>query len=104
MTAEASEITERKVGRPPNPPAQKSKYYKVIIHQEKDENAPTDQPISVNGKEILVMKGVEVELPEIYYLALKDAVETHFSKDDDGNDIKRDIPRFPFTTLGEVYK
>jgi hypothetical protein len=104
MTVEVSESTEKRVGRPPVKEKEKKKYYKVVIHQEKEENAPTDQTISVNGEAIRVMKGEEVEIPELYYLALKDAVETHFSKDENGNDVKKDIPRFPFTTLGEVWK
>ncbi|MCW7556490.1 hypothetical protein NX722_28410 [Endozoicomonas gorgoniicola] len=68
---------------------------KVTIILQEDENNQQPVPVGFNGKNYVIKRGVEVEVPYGVYAILKDATETHY--DEDGNASQRQS--YPFNVV-----
>ena len=53
----------------------KVKLVKVIVPREVGKKVQEDVPITINGKTILIQRGVEVEIPENYASVLRQSAE-----------------------------
>lgn len=83
----------------PKAPARK---VTVIIHAVDEPGGSDRVPLSVNGKAMLVERIVEQELPEHFFLVLKNAVEKRYDPLPDGkgyNPIPRLVPRYPYSVI-----
>ena len=72
---------------------------RLTLHETSEGGAMGKQPvpISVNGSTMLIPRGVEVEIPYRYFLALGYAVRTHYDQDAEGNINAADVPAYPFS-------
>lgn len=74
---------------------------KILIQRQSGNGNDQPVPIGVNGSVMFVPRGVEVEIPWIYYHALSNAVQQEFDPDDqDGLKKARDIPTYPYSVIG----
>lgn len=79
----------------------KSRKVKIRIPKTSDPLATKDVTISVNGRTILIQRGVDVVIHEPYLLALENAVKTSYYREDE--ELKsEDSPAESFQFLGYV--
>jgi len=79
--------------------APKSKRTTVIFHNQDGEAGSIDIFTSVNGKAYQIKREVEVELPEEVLGVIDNAIITKFSKGPKGEDVSRDVKRYPYTKV-----
>jgi|Deesub1362B_J571_1020462.scaffolds.fasta_scaffold49338_2 hypothetical protein len=73
---------------------------KIRIPSHEGPSGSDDVFVSVNGRDYLIQRDVEVEVPAAVLSALSNAVITDYVTDKDGRIIKeRLIPRFPYQVL-----
>ena len=82
--------------------SQKEKKFRVIINSQEGFEGKDDLKLGVNGRVFQVKRGFEVDLPESYLAVLKDAKYTIITKDDNGNEDIREVPRFSYNILGQI--
>jgi hypothetical protein len=67
---------------------------KIVIDEQEGHEGHKPVPLSLNGYVIRIMRGHPVEIPESFVTLLEELMYDHYSKDDEGNDVMRQIPRF----------
>lgn len=67
---------------------------KIVIDEQEGHEGHQPVKLGINGYIIVIKRGHEVEIPASYVNLLKELKQTVYSKDDDGNDISREVPRF----------
>lgn len=100
---EAIEPTKGKVSIPLID-RKKEALYTVYIAEQDNQDDRQQQFVSVNGKPYLIKRGVDVKnVPQGIVNVLQEAIQTIISKDEDGNDQVRNIPRFNFRIIDGPY-
>jgi len=86
------------------PAAKKKRMFRIILGEQDNSDNNQDQLVTdpSDGKQFLIKRGFEVEVPEGVVNNLKESVVTKLSYDREGNEVWKDIPRFAITELGEV--
>lgn len=87
---------------PPKRKADQEKMFKIIINTQDGHEGKDDVKIGVNGKVYQIKRGFEVVIPESVLNVIRESKYTITSRDDNGNEDVRDIPRFSYTYLGEA--
>ncbi len=87
-----------------NPPAQpkkgKAAKTRIMIPSQTGPGGSDDVFLSVNGRDYLIKRDAEVDVPPAVLEALKHAVITDYVTDADGRIVReRQVPRFPFQVL-----
>jgi hypothetical protein len=67
---------------------------KIIIEEQEGHEGSKPVKLGINGHVIVIMRGREVEVPESYVNLLKELKYAVYSKDDDGQDVEREVTRF----------
>ena len=82
----------------------KEKKYKIILMEQDNHDKNQDQLVTdpSTGKQYLIKRGFEVEVPIGVVNNLKESIQPKLSYDDDGNEVWRDIPRFAMQFNGEA--
>lgn len=95
-------VEQQKSEPPVEPPAQQQAPAKtrIIISSNAGPAGSDDVFVSVNGRDFLIKRDVEVEVPEEVLSVLKNAVITDYVTDADGRIVReRRVPRFPFQVV-----
>lgn len=80
--------------------AEAPKRTKIMIPSHTGPAGSDDVFVSVNGRDYLIKRDVEVEVPEEVLGALKNAVVTDYVTDENGRITReRQVPRFPFQVV-----
>ena len=82
----------------------KEKKYKIILMEQDNHDKNQDQLVTdpSNGRQYLIMRGQEVEVPIGVVNNLKESIQPKLSYDDEGNEVWRDVPRFAIQFNGEA--
>lgn len=73
---------------------------KLIIQRTDEAGGDEPVPVGVNGKVMLIPRGEEVEVPEPYFEALKNAVKLVYDPLKDGGlSPPREVPMYPYQVL-----
>lgn len=72
---------------------------RIVLHKSDKPGGDRPEFVAHNGVGMLVPRGEECEIPYRYFEILKNAVETVFGEDSEGNRIERRIPAFQFTPV-----
>lgn len=99
--------TEQDTATPTEPAAQqpgkkagKDAKTRLMIPSQTGPGGSDDVFLSVNGRDYLIKRDAEVEVPPAVLEALKHAVITDYVTDADGRIVReRQVPRFPFQVL-----
>ena len=86
----------------PEPSAQQPAPAKtrIIISSNTGPAGSDDVFVSVNGRDFLIKRDIEVEVPDEVLSVLKNAVITDYVTDADGRIVReRRVPRFPFQVV-----
>ncbi len=67
---------------------------KIIIDEQEGHEGSQPVKLGINGHVLLIKRGHPVEIPQSYVNLLEELKYTVYSKDDEGNDIEREVPRF----------
>lgn len=98
--SETQEPTQKGDNPVPVTEEQKPKRRMVTIHINETEEAGGSEPVqvSVNGKAMLITRGVDVEIPYEFYEVLKHAITHKYDPLPDGgiNPKPREVPLYPF--------
>lgn len=80
------------------------KRYKIILMEQDNHDKNQDQLVTdpSNGKQYLIKRGFEVEVPIGVVNNLKESIQPKLSYDDEGNEVWRDVPRFAIQFNGEA--
>lgn len=79
------------------------KMFRIIIDEQDntDKNGPV-RCTDGQGKQYLIKRGFEVNVPEGVVNVIKESVFTVYDKDEGDNDIERHIPRFAMRIIKEL--
>ena len=70
---------------------------KILIPSHSGRNGSDDVFVSVNGRDFLIKRDVDVEVPAEVLAALDDAIATEYLTDSAGRIVgERNVPRFPY--------
>lgn len=84
----------------PQPKKGKDAKTRIMIPSQTGPGGSDDVFLSVNGRDYLIKRDAEVEVPPAVLEALKHAVITDYVTDADGRIVReRQVPRFPFQVL-----
>jgi hypothetical protein len=67
---------------------------KIVIDEQEGHEGHQPVKLSINGYVLLIKRGIPVDIPESFVNLLRELKYTVYSKDEEGNDIERDVPRF----------
>ncbi|MCK5606714.1 hypothetical protein KAR91_32730 [Candidatus Pacearchaeota archaeon] len=89
---------------PKHRPKGKKKMFRIILGEQDNSDKNQDQLVTdpSDGKQFLIKRGFEVEVPEGVVNNLKESIVDKLEYDENGNEVWRPIPRFALTELGEV--
>lgn len=83
-------------------PIMNDRKFKVIINADRSHEGNTDVLLGNNGVIYQVQRDKEIVLPERFLNVLKDSKYTIYTRNDDGTEDVREVPRYSFNVLGEV--
>ena len=70
---------------------------KILVPSHSGRNGSDDVFVSVNGRDFLIKRDVDVEVPAEVLAALDDAIATEYLTDSAGRIVgERNVPRFPY--------
>ena len=70
---------------------------KILVPSNSGRNGSDDVFVSVNGRDFLIKRDVDVEVPAEVLAALDDAIATEYLTDSAGRIVgERNVPRFPY--------
>jgi hypothetical protein len=80
------------------------KMFRIILQEQENSDKNQDQLVTdpSNGKQYLIKRGFEVDVPEGVLNNLKESITERLEYDDNGNEVWRKIPRFSFTVVKEL--
>ena len=78
------------------------KKIRVVINPQEGSDGKFDVPLGVNGRVLLVKRGVEVAIPEEYFFVLRDAKVDQLVRNPGEEEQVITISRFSYNVLGEV--
>ena len=71
----------------------------LLIPLQEDAGGKDMVPLSVNGRALLVPRGVTVKIRRPYFEVLARAVRVTYDQDREGNMIPRHVPQYPYTLI-----
>jgi hypothetical protein len=80
----------------------KERMHEITIHAQEGFEGKDDVKVGVNGKVYQIKRGFKVQIPESVLRNLEDCKYTIVSRDDQGNEDIREVPRFSYTYHGVV--
>ena len=80
-----------------------AKMFRIIIDEQdnNDKNGPV-RCTDGQGKQYMIPRGIEVNVPEGVVNVIRESVFTTYEKDSNDNDIERHIPRFAMRVIKEL--
>lgn len=80
----------------------KERMHEITIHPQEGFEGKDDVKVGINGKVYQIKRGFKVQIPESVLKNLEDCKYTIVSRDDNGNEDIREVPRFSYTYHGVV--
>jgi hypothetical protein len=74
------------------------KKYRITIHNQEGPGGKDDVPVGVNGDVWQIKREHEVEVPEMVFDVLKNAVEDRYHMDASDNIVRSSSTRFPISS------
>lgn len=103
---EEAPVEERRTGKKRGKPVREAEavaetLVRIVIPSQPGRTGSDDVFVSVNGRDFLIRRDAEVEVPPMVVEALNNAVATEYLTDDAGRLVgDRQVPRFPYRVLG----
>jgi len=72
----------------------KAKRVKIVIDEQDNHEGHKDVSLSIDGYVLVIQRGKTVEVPEPFVELLNNLKYTIISKNDNGEDVSREVPRF----------
>ena len=101
MSEETNPVVDEKPATKTRSRKAKSDRIKVRFHNQEGVPGGTDAIfVGVNGRGYQIQREQDVELPNEVIHAIDNAVITKTERDSEGNEVDREIHRFPYSRVG----